>query len=187
MKTGASLTLLASLVVLAALVALALPLPAAADGGGASGGSGSAGGKSSPAPMVGGRTKSNGSGVSIGYRLDGTPKAGAPLTVVLSFDGITDPAGATVRLVTDGGLALAGSSDSTLALPGGGPSNATVDVVPGASGIGYLHVFTTQNGSTSVISVPVQVGQAPASLASPAGAAAKQTPSGDKILPMQVK
>ncbi|CAN7180878.1 hypothetical protein LJR084_000426 [Variovorax sp. LjRoot84] len=134
--------------------------------------------------MTAAPAKSNGSGVSVQYRVDGTPQAGSAVSVVLSFDGITDPAGASVRLTAEGGLSLVGAG-GTQALPAGQATTLTVQVVPGAEGVGYLHVFTTQRGATSAISVPVQVGKAASAM--PASDTLKQTPDGDKIRPMPVK
>lgn len=152
--------------------ALALVLPLAA------GAADPAGKAMTTAPM-----KSNGSGVQVQYRVDGTPEAGRPVPVVLSFDGIA-MAGATVRLTTEGGLSLTGA-ETTRALPAGQVTAWTVEVLPPATGIGYLHVFTTQYGATSATSVPVQVGKAPAAMA--AGSDLKATPGGDKIRAMPVK
>jgi hypothetical protein len=135
--------------------------------------------------MTAAPAKSNGSGVSVQYRVDGTPQAGVALPVVLSFDGITDPAGASVRLTAEGGLSLAGAGGAQQALPAGQTTTLTVQVVPSAEGIGYLHVFTTQRGATSATSVPVQVGKTPSAL--PASGTLKQTPDGDKIRSMPVK
>jgi hypothetical protein len=134
--------------------------------------------------MTAAPAKSNGSGVSVQYRVDGIPQAGVALPVVLSFDGITDPAGGSVRLTAEGGLSLSGAG-GTQALPAGQPTTLTVQVVPGAEGVGYLHVFTTQRGATSATSVPVQVGKAASAM--PTSDTLKQTPDGDKIRPMPVK
>ncbi|OUM04180.1 hypothetical protein [Variovorax sp. JS1663] len=135
--------------------------------------------KMTTAPM-----KPGGSGIAVQYRIDGTPESGSAVPVVLSFDGITDPAGGTVKLRPDGGLAITGSS-GPYTLPAGRTSTLTVQVVPDADGIGYLHVFTTQNGATSATSITVQVGKEPSTL--PASSGLKQTPGGDKILSMPVK
>lgn len=150
--------------------ALALAVPLAADAGG---------GPMTTAPM-----KANGAGVVVQYRVDGTPQAGQSVAVQLSFDGIVDPAGATVQLATEGGLSLVGY-ETTRSLPAGQPATWTVEVVPAATGIGYLNVFTTQLGATSATSVAVSVGK-PTSVA-PASGALKRSADGDKILPMQVK
>lgn len=156
---------------LACALALAVPLVASA--------AGPAGKAMTTAPM-----KSNGAGVQVQYRVDGTPEAGRPVSVVLGFDGIADPAGASVRLTTEGGLVLSGAESSRI-LPAGQASTWTVEVVPAAAGIGYLHVFTTQGGATSATSIPVAVGKPSETL--PASGALKQSADGEKILPMQVK
>lgn len=134
--------------------------------------------------MTAAAAKSNGSGVSVQYRVDGTPQVGSAVSVVLSFDGITDSAGASARLTAEGGLSLIGAG-GTQPLPAGETTTLTVQVVPSAEGIGYLHVFTTQRGATSATSVPVQVGKTPAAL--PASGTLKETPEGDKIRAMPVK
>ncbi|GAA4351329.1 hypothetical protein GCM10023165_39470 [Variovorax defluvii] len=135
--------------------------------------------KMTAAPM-----KPGGSGVAVEYRIDGTPEAGKPVLVVLSFDGITDPAGATVRFRGDGGLTVTGSPGPHT-LPAGRASRLTVQVVPDADGIGYLHVFTAQNGANSATSITIQVGSGPAKL--PASNGLKQTPDGEKLITMPVK
>jgi len=128
--------------------------------------------------------KANGSGVTVQYRVDGTPKVGAATPVVLTLDGVTDPAGASLRLQTEGGLAL-GTTATTVALPAGAATTLTIDVTPASEGTGYLHVFTTQYGATSATSIPIQVGK-PSSAQSPASDL-KQSPDGEKIRSMQVK
>ncbi|VTU16801.1 hypothetical protein SRS16CHR_01867 [Variovorax sp. SRS16] len=162
---GASFMLLA--------LVLCAPLQACADGR-----------NRSAAGMTTAPSKVNGSGVTVQYRVDPLPQAGQATSIVLSFDGITDPAGATVQLRSDAGLKL-GSAATTRTLPAGEVSNWTVEVVPAAQGIGYLHVFTTQNGTTSSISIPVQVGKAPPSM--PSMGELKAGPGTEKILSMPVK
>lgn len=152
---------------LACALALAAPLAQAADGA------------LTRAPM-----KANGAGVAVQYRVDGTPEAGRPVSVLLSFEGIANPAGASVRLSTEGGLALVGT-ETTRSLPVGQTTTWTVQVVPAASGIGYLNVFTTQSGATSATSIPVPVGKPSSTL--PSSGTLKQSADGEKILPMQVK
>jgi hypothetical protein len=151
---------------------LGAPLQACADG------------KSKPAAaMTAAPKKVNGSGVAIQYRVDPLPQQGQATSIVLSFDGITDPAGAAVRLRVEGGLSL-GPGATAGTVPAGAASTWTVQVTPG-QGIGYLHVFTTQNGATSSISIPVQVGKAPSSM--PSTGELKAAPNGEKILAMPVK
>lgn len=153
---------------LACALALAAPLAVQAAGG----------------PMTAAPMKANGSGVEVQYRVDEAAQAGRPVSVQLSFAGVADPAGATVRLAADGGLSLA-ASETQRSLPAGQAATWTVDVVPAPTGVGYLHVFTTQFGVTSVTSVPVGVGKPAA--ATTGGDTLKQGSGGDKILPMKVK
>jgi len=124
--------------------------------------------------------KANGSGIEVQFRIDGSPRLGEALPVTLSFVGITDPAGASVRFTADAGLSLPAAYLSRLPIAAGQPvPTMTVPVTPTADGLAYLNVFTTQGGATSANSVPVQVGR-PA--ASKAGGELKSTPAGDKIL-----
>lgn len=128
--------------------------------------------------------KVNGSGVSVQYRVDPQPQVGRTTSILLSFGGISDPAGAQVQLGLGGGLSLA-TTVASRTLPAGQVSTWTVDVVPSGQGIGYLHVFTTQNGTTSSTSIPVQVGKAPASM--PSIGELKSESGKDRILSMPVK
>ncbi|VTU15912.1 hypothetical protein H6CHR_00388 [Variovorax sp. PBL-H6] len=141
-------------------------------------------GHAASAGMTAAPVKPGGSGIGVQYRIDGTPQPGSPVPVVLNFDGVSDPAGGTVKLAADGGLAIAGSAGPHT-LPAGQASALTVQVVPDAGGTGYLHVFTTQNGATSATSIAVQVGKAPSAM--PASSGLKQAPDGDKIISMPVK
>jgi hypothetical protein len=150
--------------------ALALAVPQAASAAGAA--------------MVTAPMKGSGAGVEVQYRVDGTPEVGRPVSVLLRFDGITDPAGAVVRLSAQGALSLVGGEDSR-SLPPAQKTTWTVQVVPAAQGLGYLNVFTTQGGATSATSVPVPVGKQSAAL--PASENLKRSADGEKILPMQVK
>lgn len=168
---------------LAAAVAVAalLPLQACAEGVGVPAH------RARPPGMSAAPMKPTGSGVALDYRIEGVPQVGRALTVTLRFEGVTDPAGGSVRLAADGGLALTGDAAAQIAhaLPAGRATTLRVQVVPG-EGLGYLHVFTTQNGSTSANSIPVQVGKA-----TPARPAAdgvlKQAPGGERLLTLPVK
>jgi hypothetical protein len=141
-------------------------------------------GQASPPGMTAAPVKPGGSGIAVQYRVDGTPQPGSAVPIVLSFDGVSDHAGGTVKLTADGGLTIAGSAGPH-ALPAGQASTLTVQVVPDADGTGYLHVFTTQNGATSATSITVQVGKAPSAM--PASSGLKQAPDGEKIISMPVK
>lgn len=127
--------------------------------------------------------KKNGSGVDVQYRVEGSPVIGAPVVVTLRLGGVTSPLGATVRVVADGGLSVSGDSSFPV-LRAGEQTTFSVNVVPG-SDVGYLHVFTVQDGQTSVTSVPVQVAGAAAKL--PAAGSLKNSTGGDKILSLPVK
>lgn len=127
--------------------------------------------------------KPNGSGIVVRYRLQGTPQAGRPVPVALALERVVG-ADASVRFETDAGLRLAGDADAR-ALMAGRTAALTVDVVPGGEGISYLHVFTTQDGITSVASIPVSVGKGGTAL--PSVGELKPLPDGDKIISMPVK
>lgn len=129
--------------------------------------------------------KANGSGIEVQFRIDGTPRVGVALTVSLGFEGVVPQTGASVRYAADAGLALADSYKVSASLPGGSSApTTTVQVIPSAEGLAYLHVFTTQRGVTSVSSIPVQVG-------TPAAAKTRSdlqsTPDGDVIRTMPVR
>jgi hypothetical protein len=127
--------------------------------------------------------KPGGAGVKLQYRLEATPQVGRATPIVLNFDGVTAANGATVRLSADSGLTLQGSS--TLALPAGKRSTATVAVVSEAEGLAYLNVFITQDGASSAVSIPIQTGSAAPTLKSTGEM--KPGPGGDSIITMPVK
>lgn len=128
--------------------------------------------------------KANGSGIEVQYRIEGVARLGEALPIALSFHGISDPAGASVRFTVDAGLTLPPAYASELALQGGPAApTMTVPVTPTAEGLAYLHVFATQNGATSVSSVAVQVGKA---VSLKLRGDLKSTPSGDRILTIPV-
>jgi hypothetical protein len=132
------------------------------------------------APLTVAARKPNDSGVAIQYRVEGTAQAGRPVSVFLQFDGVTDPAGATVRLTTDTSLTL--TSDKSLALPAGQRSTATATVTSGGDGLAYLNVFVTQNGAMSIVAIPIQTGSAAPAM-KPAGEM-KSSADGEKIISM---
>ncbi|MGJ7510312.1 hypothetical protein [Variovorax sp. GT1P44] len=164
------------------MLAISAHISASADGVGSTSPSK---GENSRSRMKTAPMKANGSGVFVQFRVDTeTAQVGKAVVVSLTLDGITDPTGATLRLAVDGGLSL-GATNATRTLPAGSATSLTVEVMPGAEGVGYLHVFTTQYGATSATSIPIQVGKAATAL--PRSEEVKQTPSGDKIRPMPVK
>lgn len=127
--------------------------------------------------------KPHDSGVGLTYRIDATPQLGRVTPVVLQFDSVTDVNGAAVRLSTDPGLSIQGNR--TLALPAGKKTAATVFLVSESEGLSYLHVFITQGGGMSAISVPIQTGTT-AALMKPSGEL-KQNARGDKIISMPAR
>jgi post-segregation antitoxin (ccd killing protein) len=135
------------------------------------------------APMATAARKPNDSGVTLQYRVDGTPQVGRGVPVVLQFDGVSDADGATVRLRADAGLNISGSD--TLALPAGKRTSTTVTVVSDREGLAYLNVFITQGGATSAMSIPVQTGTAAPVMKS--SGELKATPEGDHIISMPAK
>ncbi|MBD9668539.1 hypothetical protein FB547_101642 [Variovorax beijingensis] len=172
-----------SMMALACLAMATLSAPAAADGEPASRNAGHPASPRHAAPMTAAPQKPGGAGVKLEYRLDGAPKLGQATPVVLQFEGVTEAEGATVRLSADKGLALQGSS--TLVLPAGKRTTATVLVVSETEGLAYLNVFIKQGGASSVVSVPIQTGTAAPTLKS--SGEMKTTPGGDSIITMPVK
>lgn len=155
-----------------------LAAPALADGI-----PGARGARQAAAPMTTASRKPNDSGVRLQYRVDSAPQVGKPTAVVLQFDGVTNPEGATVRLSPDAGLTLSGND--TLTLPAGVRTSATVTVVSDREGLAYLNVFIAQGGARSAISIPVRTGaMAPAS--KPADEV-KSMPGGENIISLPAK
>ncbi|MET3178620.1 UNVERIFIED_ORG: hypothetical protein ABIC43_001774 [Variovorax guangxiensis] len=138
---------------------------------------------SQAAPMTAAARKPNDSGVSIQYRVEGTARVGRAISVVLQFDGVSDPAGATARLTTDAGLTL--TTSSTLALPAGQSTTATSTVTSDREGLAYLNVFVTQNGAMSIVAIPVQTGSSAPTMK--AAGELKSSPEGEKIISMPAK
>ena len=124
--------------------------------------------------------KPNDSGVAIQYRVEAAAQSSRQVSVFLQFDGVTDPAGATVRLTTDAGLTLA--TKSSFALPAGQRTTATATVTSSGDGLAYLNVFVTQNGAMSIVAIPIQTGSA-APATKPAGEM-KPSPDGEKVISM---
>jgi hypothetical protein len=135
------------------------------------------------APMTVAARKPNDSGVVIQFRVEGTPQVGRPISVVLQFDGVSDPAGATARLTTDAGLTL--TTSSSLALPAGQRTTATAMVTSDREGLAYLNVFVTQNGAMSIIAIPVQTGSAAPAMK--AAGEMKSSAEGEKIISLPAK
>jgi hypothetical protein len=127
--------------------------------------------------------KPGSSGVVVQFELGATPQPGQPTPVVLQFDGVTAPEGATVRLSPDKGLNLQGAA--MLTLPQARRSTATVLVVSERAGLAYLNLFIRQGGASSAISIPIQSGGLAPALKSTGEL--KTTPDGERIITLPVK
>lgn len=134
-------------------------------------------------PMHTAPMKANSAGISMSWRVDAPARSGSPTTVALHFDGVTDPGGAVVRLRTDDGLWI-GEPSTTVELPPGEATSRLIALWHNSPGLRYLHVFTTQNDVTSVMSVPVSIGDSKTTSLSP-GAVYKAS-DGDRIIAMPV-
>ncbi|MDQ7998229.1 MAG: hypothetical protein AAGC76_20495 [Luteibacter sp.] len=126
--------------------------------------------------------KPNDAGVTIQYSVSGVAQIGRPVSVNLQFDGVTDPAGATVRLSADAGLTL---STAALALPAGQRTSATVTVTSDREGLAYLNVFVTQHGAMSIVAIPVQTGSSAPALKG--AGELKSSSEGEKIISSPAK
>lgn len=136
-----------------------------------------------PAAMMSAVKKPNGSGIDVQYAVDGSPQIGRNTAVTLRFDGVTDPAGGSVRFSADGGLVLTGAT--SVPLPAGATTTVVVQAAPSGEGIAYLNVFTTQNGVTSATSVPIRVGKSDPTLRS--NGEVRKTPAGEAVISMPVR
>lgn len=128
--------------------------------------------------------KANGSGIELRYQVQAATAPGQTVRVTLVFDGVTDAEGASVRLAADSGLVLV-QDGAPRALPAGRATTLEVDVTLQGAATGYLSVFTTQRGLTSVASIRVPVGTGPATLAPSTNM--KVTPEGEKLIVIPVK
>lgn len=126
--------------------------------------------------------KSNSSKVVVRYKVVPLSSAGLSATVSLTFSAVTDAA-ANVRFTSDAGLKML-ASQALVPLPMGS-SELDIQVVPEADGLFYLNVFTTQNGATSAISIPIAAGSGKPRL--DAMGEAKPSAAGEKIISMPVR
>ncbi len=103
-------------------------------------------------PMV---AKKGGSGISMAYRIEGTPEVGKPLTVRLQMQS---PVDAQATMNAGEGLKLQGAQQPMLS-PAGQSTEHTVVVVPQAEGRFYLNVFSSASGRGSASAIAIQVGK----------------------------
>ncbi len=137
---------------------------------------------SSAAGFVTATQKSNGAKVVLRYKVAQAVSAGVATTVSLTFSDVTDTA-ASVRFTSDPGLRLL-AAQAAVPLPLGS-SEVDIQAVADSDGLFYLNVFTTQNGATSAISIPVAAGNAKPKL--DAMGAPKPSAGGEKIISMPVR
>jgi hypothetical protein len=136
------------------------------------------------------RQKHNASGLELRYRAPATVKPGAGAALALSISGVTAE-GAQVELkgsdpamrILLGGRPVSGP----VALAAGESRRLDLEVLDAPEGLQQVAVYLTQNGRTSVVSVPVKVGQG--QQLQKAQGEAHTTPSGEKVisLPAQTK
>ncbi len=121
-------------------------------------------------------TQKSGSGVSLAYRIDGTPSLGSPLTILIQMSSTAD---AQLVLRAPQGLRLL-QADQLLQSYAGQVAEHSVTVVPDVQGRHYISVFSFAHGRPSATSIPVQVGRGTVELKS--GGTVKVTPSGERII-----
>jgi hypothetical protein len=127
--------------------------------------------------------KPNGSGVDVQYSIEESARVGHATPVVIQFGGVTDPTGGSARFTADSGLTLSGADE--LRLPAGETTSVTLQATPTSEGIAYVNVFTTQNGVTSVTSIPLRAGTAAAKLRP--GGELKKVPAGESVISMPAR
>ena len=127
--------------------------------------------------------KKSGLGVTVAYRIDGTPRLGHVTPVVLHFDGVSGPHGAVVQLSTDPGLSV--QTRRELAVPAGKRTTVVALVSSDRKGLSYLHVAVTDGGDRSVTSILVQTEPAFAAM-QPSGEP-RRDPQGDGVVAMPAR
>jgi hypothetical protein len=124
--------------------------------------------------------KANGSGVTVAYRIEGTPAVGSPVTIRLQVSSSAD---AQLVFRSNEGLSLI--TPDLIETPAGANTEYTVSVVPAAEGRFYLNVFSIANGRPSASAIAVQVGNKTVQL-KPAGKVMESS-SGERVISVPVK
>lgn len=130
------------------------------------------------AKLVTAPPKHNGSGVVLRYGVPSSIKVGEASTVRLELSNITSADGAQVEVRQAGG----GTQLASYSLRQGEVRNVDLAVPAQTDGMHYLDVFSTQDGRTSVQSVPLRVGSGKVALKTEGEL--QTTPSGEKIIVM---
>jgi hypothetical protein len=124
--------------------------------------------------------KANGSGVSVAYRIEGTPLVGSPVVIRLQVSSRAD---ANLVFRSNEGLSLI--TPEVIDAPAGANAEYTVTVVPEAEGRFYLNVFSIANGRPSASAIAVQVGNKAVQF-KPSGRV-MESPSGERVISVPVK
>ncbi len=176
MKKSNCVLILLALSALAAAPALATQMQLDASGKAVKGS-----GKVGKTGFISMDTQKSGSGVSLAYRIDGSPSVGSPLTIVIQMSSTSD---AQVVLRAPQGLTLM-VPGQVLQSTAGQVAEHRVTVVPDVQGRHYISLFSISNGRPSATSIPVQVGRGTVELKS--GGTVQVTPSGERIISVPLK
>ncbi|NLP65473.1 hypothetical protein [Paraburkholderia sacchari] len=109
--------------------------------------------------------------------------AGSPISVQINYTGLPVSGAGEVTYTTEGSLRLSGSAQKSLTPDSKGASQDTVVVQAASDGAYFLNVFVSTASGTTVVSIPVTVGNA---AFKPVAAAAStvSTPGGQRVIEM---
>lgn len=107
------------------------------------------------APLTLAVQKPRGSDVEVRYRVTVSDAGARSAQLQLSFANVGAGGDASVRLATSPGLSFAPGTAQQWHLPAGA-SSATLQLAIVGDEPQYVHVFTTQRGATSAVSVSVR-------------------------------
>jgi len=138
-------------------------------------------GSALPTDLIRAVEKDNGSGITVSYRVEPNVIANQPTTIVVVFNALKGAG--TARFSSDNGLKLSGITTAPVALPKGG-SQLVLQATAKMDGLLYVNVFTAYAGATSVISIPVKVGDTAPKTA--IVGKSKSMPNGERIISMPV-
>ena len=116
--------------------------------------------------------------VRISATTSGSPHAGQPLTVALSFRTEKGGQPLSVRYTTEGAVVLQSSASEQLGSDAEGRATTTVTLTPTGDGPYFLNVFATVGGYTRAVSVPLAAGSTDTRRSSPQSRSAAQPRGG---------
>jgi hypothetical protein len=134
-------------------------------------------------PMVHSKPGKPGSGVTVTHKIDGSPQAGRAFSITLSFNGVSDPQGATVRVSSEGALQVSGDTSATLAA--GSQASMKLGALANADGVYFLNVFTQQGTLSGASSIPIKVGAG--QLSTEKHGQIKQAPGAERVISLPSK